>query len=75
MKNIFEGIADFSENVLLAPFNALRAMELENWAAANTMNWIFMIIGAAAMIYWVLQLKKFDSNNEERKDVSAHSYL
>jgi len=75
MKNIFEGIADLTENVLLAPYNSMRAMELESWALANTVNWILMIIGAAAMIYWVLQLKKFNDNDEERKDISSHSYL
>ena len=75
MKNIFEGIAEFSENVLLAPFNALRTMELENWAAANALNWIFMIVAASAMVYWILQLKKFNDNGEERKDISSHSYL
>lgn len=75
MKNIFEGIAYLCEEVLFAPFNALREMELENWAAANLLNWIFMIVAASAMVYWVLQLKKFDNNNEERKDVSSHSFL
>jgi hypothetical protein len=75
MKNFFEGFASFCESTLFAPFNTLRAMELESWTAANTINWLFMIIGAAAMTYWVLQLKKANDNNEERKDVSAHSYL
>lgn len=75
MKNFFEGIAYLFEEVLFAPFNMLREMELENWTAANTLNWIFMLTAAAAMVYWVLQLKKFDNNNEERKDISSHSYL
>jgi hypothetical protein len=75
MKNFFEGIAYLCEEVLFAPFNTLREMELENWTAANTLNWIFMLIAASAMVYWVLQLKKFDNNNEERKDISSHSYL
>jgi len=75
MKNIFEGIAYLCEEVLFAPFNTLRAMELESWTAANVMNWIFMLIGTAAMIYWVLQLKKFDKNDNERKDISSHSYI
>ena len=75
MKDLFEGIAYLFEEVLFAPFNSMRALELENWTAANTINWLFMIIGAVAMIYWVMQLKKFNNNNEERKDVSAHSYL
>lgn len=75
MKNFFEGIASFCEDVLFAPFEYLRALELESWTAANTMNWLFMLIGSAAMIYWILQLKKFNDNNEENKDVTAHSYL
>ncbi len=33
---------------LFAPFDALRALELENWFAANTLSWIFIIIGFAA---------------------------
>ncbi|WP_298418051.1 uracil phosphoribosyltransferase [uncultured Kordia sp.] len=75
MKNFFEGIASFSENTLLAPFESLRETELTSWFLANGMNWLFMIVGAAAMIYWVLQLKKFNDNNEESKEVTAHSYL
>lgn len=75
MKNFFEGIAYLCEEVLFAPFNAMRELELESWGMANAINWIFMIVGALAMIYWVMQLKNFNDNNEERKDVSAHSYL
>ena len=37
----FGGIQDFFENVAFAPFNALRALELSNWWAANIMTWIF----------------------------------
>lgn len=75
MKNFFEGIASFFENVLFAPLNYLRELELSSWFAANTLNWIFMLICASALVYWVLQLKKFSDNNEDRKDVTAHSYL
>ncbi|EDP96973.1 uracil phosphoribosyltransferase [Kordia algicida OT-1] len=75
MKDLFEGIAYLFEEVLFAPFNAMRELELENWTVANTVNWLFMIIGAVAMVYWVMQLKKFNDNNEESKDVTAHSYL
>jgi len=75
MKDLFEAIADLFVNVLFVPLDAMRALELENWWGANTINWIFMLICAGAMTYWVLQLKKFNDNNEENKDVSAHSYL
>ncbi|WP_046743505.1 DUF6341 family protein [Kordia zhangzhouensis] len=75
MKNLFEGIAYLFEEILFLPLDALRELELESWTAANIINWIFMIIAAVAMVYWVLQLKKFNDNNEENKDVTAHSYL
>ncbi|GAL62273.1 hypothetical protein JCM19300_3024 [Algibacter lectus] len=55
--------------------DALKALELENWFAASTISWIFVIIGFAAMVYWMLQLKSFSDNNEEDKSISAHSYL
>ena len=75
MKDFFEGIAYLCEEVLFTPFNSMRELELESWFTANAVNWVLMIIGAGAMIYWVLQLKKFNNNNEERKDISSHSYL
>jgi hypothetical protein len=75
MKSFFEGIANLFVNVLFAPLDALRALELENWWSANFLNWIFMAICAAAIVYWVLQLKKFNDNNEEDKSVTSHSYL
>ncbi|KAB8152167.1 uracil phosphoribosyltransferase [Kordia sp. TARA_039_SRF] len=75
MKSFFEGIAYLFEEILFLPFEALRALELESWTLANTLNWIFMLICAAAIVYWVLQLKKFNDNGEENKDVTAHSYL
>jgi hypothetical protein len=34
-----------------------------------------MIICAAAMVYWIIQLKKFDDAGEEDKSVTAHKYL
>tara|TARA_R110002050_G_scaffold293182_1_gene449359 strand:- start:33881 stop:34108 length:228 start_codon:yes stop_codon:yes gene_type:complete len=75
MKDFFYAIQDLFVNVLFAPYDALRALELENWFAANTFSWIFIIIGFVAMVYWMLQLKIFSDNNEEDKSVSAHSYL
>jgi hypothetical protein len=75
MKDFFYGIQDLFVDVLFAPFDALRALELESWFSANIMSWIFMAIGSVAFIYWMLQLKKYNDNNEEDKSVSAHSYL
>lgn len=75
MKDFFYGIQDLFVNTLFAPLDALRELELSNWFAANIMSWVFMAIGFVAFVYWMLQLKKYNDNNEEDKSVSAHSYL
>lgn len=75
MKKIFEGIAWLFEEILFLPYSILRELELTNWAFANTINWIFLVVGLSAMIYWVLQLNLFDKKGEENKDTSAHSFL
>ena len=75
MKKIFEGIAWLFEEILFLPYSILRELELTNWAFANTINWIFLVVGLSAMIYWALQLNLFDKKGEENKDTSAHSFL
>ena len=75
MKDFFYAIQDLFVDVLFAPFDALTALELENWFGANIISWIFIAIGFVAMLYWLRQLRIFDNNNEEDKSVSAHSYL
>ncbi|WP_296315228.1 DUF6341 family protein [Winogradskyella sp. UBA3174] len=75
MNDFFYGIQDLFVNGLFAPFDALRALELESWFSANIMSWIFITIGFVAFTYWMLQLKKYNDNDEEDKSVSAHSYL
>lgn len=73
MKSLFEGIQDLFVNVLFAPLDMLRFME--SWTLSNTVNWLFMLIGSVAFIYWMLQLKKYNDNGEEDKSVTSHSYL
>ena len=75
MKDFFYGIEDLFVNVLFLPFDALRELQLENWWAANFMSWFFTIIGIVAFVYWMLQLKGYNDNNEEDKSVTSHSYL
>ena len=75
MKAFFEGIAWLFEEILFLPYNILRELEQTSWLLANSVNWIFLIIGFSALIYWVLQLNLFDKNGEEDKDPSAHSFL
>lgn len=75
MRDLFYAIQDLFVDVLLAPMDALAALELENWFAASIISWVFVIIAFAALVYWMLQLKKFNDNNEEDKSISSHSYL
>ncbi len=75
MKDFFEAIQSLFVDVLFKPLDAFRYLELENWWAANGVNWLFIIVGMVATVYWTLQLKKFNDNNEEDKDVTAHSFL
>jgi hypothetical protein len=75
MKDFFYGIQDLFVDGVLLPFDELRKLELENWFSANIVSWIFMAIGIVAFTYWMLQLKKYNDNDEENKSVSAHSYL
>ena len=75
MKDFFEGIAWLFEEILFLPFNLLRELELSSWFLANILNWVFVIIAFAAFIFWMLQLKKFNDNDEENRDPTAHSFL
>jgi len=75
MKKLFEGIQYLFEDVVLAPFNILKNLELENWWAASIFNWLFMFIGMAAFVYWMKQLKKHNNDGEERRYAVSHSFL
>jgi len=75
MRDLFYGIEDLFVNVLFAPFDWLRALELDNWWAANFISWLLIIVGFVAFTYWMLQLKKYNDNDEENKSISSHSYL
>tara|TARA_R110000868_G_scaffold282318_1_gene542572 strand:- start:2713 stop:2940 length:228 start_codon:yes stop_codon:yes gene_type:complete len=75
MKDFFYAIEDLFVDVLFAPYDALRALELESWFLANIVSWLFMIIGVVAFVYWMMQLKTYNDNNEEDKSITAHDYL
>jgi hypothetical protein len=75
MKNFFEGIAWLFEEILFTPYRILRELEGTSWTLSNSVNWIFIIVGFLAMVYWIVQLNIFDKNGEEDKDPSAHSFL
>ncbi|MBP4141196.1 uracil phosphoribosyltransferase [Flavobacterium sp. I-SCBP12n] len=75
MKAFFEAIQYLFVDILFAPQDFLRSLELRSWFAANTINWIFMIICAAAMVYWIKQLKMFEDAGTEKQDTTAHSFF
>ena len=75
IRDIFYGIEDLFVNYLFFPFDFLRITELDNWWIANFMTWISVVVFICAFTYWMLQLKKFDDNQEEDKSISAHSFL
>ena len=75
MKEIFEAIAWLFEEVLFIPHNLLAEIELSNWWIANGVNFLFLLVGFIAMVYWINQLKIFNDRGEENKDPSAHSFL
>ncbi|QDO93141.1 uracil phosphoribosyltransferase [Formosa sediminum] len=75
MKDFFYAIQDLFVNVLFAPLDAIRELELTNWFAANAFSWIFILIGMGFFVYWMIQLKGFNDNNEEDKSISSHSFL
>lgn len=75
MKTLFEFIEFLFVDVFFLPLDLLRKLELSSWFAANIFNWIFMIICAYFMVYWMKQLKEHKRNNEDNQDTSAHSYL
>ena len=75
MKEFFNGIQELFETVLFVPFNILREIELENWWTANTITWLFLTVLVVSFSYWMLQLKKFNNNDEEDKTISSHSFL
>ena len=73
MRAFFEGIEDLFVNGLFWPYDFFRFME--NWWTANTVNWLFVIIGTVAMFYWMGQIKKSHDSGEENKEITSHSYL
>lgn len=75
MKAFFEAIQYVFEKILFIPLDFLYNLELENWWVANTVSWIFILIGFGFFIYWLGQLSKFSKEGKERKDTVAHSFF
>lgn len=70
LTDFFHFIAWLFEDVLFVPMNALRHWQDTTWWGANILNFIFIIIAAAAFIFWMKQLKKY--NDEEQREADKH---
>ena len=73
-KDLFEAIEFLFVDVLFVPFDLIR-LEIANWFIQNGINFIFIAVISAALVYWTLELIKYDKKGDEKKDVSAHSFL
>ena len=73
MRAFFEAIQWLFVDFLFVPLDGLRSLELKTWFLANGVNWIFMIIAATAMVYWVRQIGA--SKEADAQDTTAHSFL
>ncbi len=75
MKEFFYGIETLFVDYVFWPFDVLRAAELDSWWIANVASWIFMAIGFVAFVYWMRKLSEFNTNGEEDKTSTSHSFL
>ena len=72
--DIFEAIEFLFVEILFAPFDFIR-LDISNWFIQNGINFTFMLVISSALIYWTLELVKYDKKGDEKKDVTAHSFL
>tara|TARA_B100001248_G_C27363600_1_gene447780 strand:- start:1250 stop:1480 length:231 start_codon:yes stop_codon:yes gene_type:complete len=73
-KDLFEAIEFLFVEILFVPFDFIR-LDISNWIIQNALNFIFIIVISSALVYWTLELIKYDKKGDEKKDVTAHSFL
>ena len=73
-KDLFEAIEFLFVEVLFLPLDFIR-LDISNWIIQNAINFTFIIVISAALVYWTLELVKYDKKGDEMKDVTAHSFL
>ncbi|MDR0228189.1 MAG: uracil phosphoribosyltransferase [Flavobacteriaceae bacterium] len=75
MTSFFNGLGFLFEKVLFMPMNLFAKLELQNWWAANTLTWIFILITCYFFVFWLKKLQIFKASNEDEQDTTAHSFL
>ena len=73
-KDLFEAIEFLFVEILFIPFDFIR-LDISSWLIQNGIIFTFAIVISAALIYWTLELVKYDKKGDEKKDVTAHSFL
>ena len=74
MKEFFEAIEFLFVEVLFFPFDFIR-LDITSWIFQNAINFSFIFVISAALIYWTLELVKYDKKEGKETEVTAHSFL
>ena len=74
MKEFFELIEFLFVDILFLPFDLIR-LDISNWFLQTAINFSFMLIISAALIYWTLELVNYDKNEGKETEVTPHSFL
>ena len=74
MKEFFEAIEFLFVEILFFPFDFIR-LDITSWIFQNAINFSFIFIITAALVYWTLELVKYDKKEGKESEVTAHSFL
>tara|TARA_B100000927_G_C16332102_1_gene415735 strand:- start:441 stop:665 length:225 start_codon:yes stop_codon:yes gene_type:complete len=74
MKELFEAIEFLFVEILFSPFDFIR-LDITSWIFQNAINFSFIFIISAALVYWTLELVKYDKKEGKETEVTAHSFL
>ena len=74
MKEFFEAIEFLFVEILFFPFDFIR-LDISSWIFQNAINFSFIFVISAALIYWTLELVKYDKKEGKETEVTAHSFL
>lgn len=74
MKELFEAIEFLFVEILFFPFDFIR-LDIVSWIFQNAINFSFIFVISAALVYWTLELVKYDKNEGKETEVTAHSFL
>ena len=74
VKEFFEAIEFLFVEILFFPFDFIR-LDITSWIFQNAINFSFIFIISAALVYWTLELVKYDKKEGKETEVTAHSFL